>query len=40
MNNNFVGKRYKSLGVNLNVSPKKAECAVCLFRNAIYVRIP
>ena len=26
--------------MNLDVSPKKAKCVVCLFRNAIYVRIP
>jgi len=26
--------------VILDVSPKKAKCVVCLFRTAIYVRIP
>ena len=40
MNKNFVGRRFKWLGVYLDVSPEKAKCVVCLFRNAIYVRIP
>ena len=40
MNKNFVGRRFKWYGVNLDVSPKKAKCVVCLFRNAIYVRTP
>ena len=41
MNKNVVGRRFKRFGVNLDVSPKKAKCVVCLiFRNAIYVRIP
>ena len=37
---NFVGIISKRFGVNLYVSPKKAKCVVCLFINAIYVRIP
>jgi len=36
----LVGRRFKRFGVNLDVSPKKAKCVVCLFRNAIYVCIP
>ena len=33
-------QKIKRFGVNLDVSPKKAKCVVCLFRNAIYVHIP
>ena len=39
-NKNCVDRRFKSFVVNLYVSPKKAKCVVCLFRNAIYMRIP
>jgi len=36
----YVGRRFKRFVVNLDVSPKKAKCVVCLFSYAIYVRIP
>ena len=36
-NKNFVGRRFKRFGVNLDISPKKAKCVVSLFRNVIHV---
>jgi len=39
-NKNFLGRRFKRFGVYLDVSPKKAKCVACLFRNAINVYIP